>query len=229
MTEQLRDGATLFADERRRQIEREGYTPEHDAHHAGCEMVVAAMSYANGALIGPGVEHTFPPEEWPWQLQDWNPTADPVPNLVKAGALLAAEVDRIQGTSPPPPHVTTVEQETELLAILRVIAPEDRSEGWHLGLEDGCDRRGEQEWRDDEAHEKAYEELSAEAPAWPKGMGPATAEWDAWSSDRKAFDERLAARAAEIAPTLTFPDDDLCDSGCPYPRARALLRAIEAG
>ena len=144
-------------------------------------------------------------------------------------------------TGPVPGHLTSVEQEAELLAILREIAPEDRSEGWHMGDgDDGCDRRGEQEWREGTAHDEAYEALSTTRPPWPAGLVhprhraesadpvAAEAEWDAYWDRNRAHAERVNALAAEIAPTLTFPGDELCETGCPYPRARALLRAIEA-
>lgn len=33
---------------------------------------------------------------WPWDASWWKPSADPIRNLVKAGALIAAEIDRLQ-------------------------------------------------------------------------------------------------------------------------------------
>lgn len=135
-------------------------------------------------------------------------------------------------------HLTTPEQEAELLAILREIAPEKREDGWHL-LED-CDTRGEVEWLDDTAHDQAYEELRADLPPWPSGMvhprrrpesddpEAAEAEWDAYWERHRVHSERVDARAAEIRPTLAVPSTaELCAPGCQYPRARALLRAIE--
>ena len=38
-----------------------------------------------------------PPRGWPWEPADWKPDNDPVRNLVKAGALIAAEIDRLLG------------------------------------------------------------------------------------------------------------------------------------
>lgn len=35
------------------------------------------------------------PDEWPWDVSWWKPSADPERNLVKAGALIAAEIDRL--------------------------------------------------------------------------------------------------------------------------------------
>lgn len=36
------------------------------------------------------------PDRWPWAPEAWKPDPDPVRNLVKAGALIAAEIDRLQ-------------------------------------------------------------------------------------------------------------------------------------
>lgn len=91
-----RDGAELIAAERRRQIDEEGWTPEHDAEHVANELVVAAMAYADAALM-PGIPVQDPSDYWPWHLDWWKPSADPVRNLVKAGALIAAEIDRLRG------------------------------------------------------------------------------------------------------------------------------------
>jgi hypothetical protein len=38
------------------------------------------------------------PNDWPkeWNVDWWKPSDDPIRNLVKAGALIAAEIDRLQ-------------------------------------------------------------------------------------------------------------------------------------
>lgn len=36
------------------------------------------------------------PRSWPWPISTFKPSADPIRNLEKAGALLAAEIDRLQ-------------------------------------------------------------------------------------------------------------------------------------
>lgn len=50
-----------------------------------------------------GVEWRYRPGEtpdrssdWPWHSSWWKPSDDPIRNLVKAGALIAAEIDRLQ-------------------------------------------------------------------------------------------------------------------------------------
>ena len=83
-------GAALIAAERERQVEREGWTPEHDDSHAGGQLWRAAECYLTEDYM------RLPPHRWPWIGQWWKPSRDRVRNLVKAGALIAAEIDRLQ-------------------------------------------------------------------------------------------------------------------------------------
>ena len=86
------EGARLIAAERVRQVTAEGWTPEHDAAHGADILALAAVCYAmpervRGRDILPA---------WPWEPRYWKPTPDDrVRELVKAGALIAAEIDRI--------------------------------------------------------------------------------------------------------------------------------------
>lgn len=85
-------GAELIAIERQRQIEEEGYEMQHDDEHDAGELLAAAICYAHNA----GQFKSGAPREWPWRSDYWKPTAgNPVRDLVKAGALIAAEIDRI--------------------------------------------------------------------------------------------------------------------------------------
>ena len=97
------NGAEMIAAERQRQVDAEGWTPEHDDEHASGEMVGAARSYAKVAQHQAvnSMPRVMPPIEWPWEEHWWKPSADRVRNLVKAGALIAAEIDRIQRSSGP--------------------------------------------------------------------------------------------------------------------------------
>ncbi|MFJ5984269.1 hypothetical protein [Lentzea sp. NPDC092896] len=104
-------GAALIAAERARQIREEGHTPEHDAGHAGEDLAIAACCYAlpttmrkfkRDAPLNP-YEHLDPadlarvvPVLWPWTYEAWKPSDDRVRELAKAGALIAAEIDRLQ-------------------------------------------------------------------------------------------------------------------------------------
>lgn len=97
-------GIELIAAERQRQIDEEGYTAEHDdycfgqglAMAAGCyvdHVVNQSWHYANGEIE----EYTKAecPGNWPaaWDEAHWKPK-DPLRDLVRAGALIAAEIDR---------------------------------------------------------------------------------------------------------------------------------------
>lgn len=89
-------GIEIIADERRRQIEAEGWTPEHDDEHVRGEMGSAAACYAMAPWFRKMNRHVFRFIMWPWDLGWWKPTPDDrVRELAKAGALCAAEIDRL--------------------------------------------------------------------------------------------------------------------------------------
>lgn len=92
-------GAMLIAAERQRQINVEGFHWVHDDAHGQAELVRAAGCYLRAALF----QCHVPPDPrrregfaWPWNADCWKPCPGPIPNLVKAGALIAAEIDRLQ-------------------------------------------------------------------------------------------------------------------------------------
>lgn len=90
------EGVKRIAAERQRQIEKEGWTPEHDDDHEHGELAVAAAWYAvhgTDAIIE--YPHDAPEGSgWPWGAQ-WCKPEDTVRNLERAGALIAAEIDRL--------------------------------------------------------------------------------------------------------------------------------------
>lgn len=88
-------GAGLIAAERQGQITREGWTEEHDDGHARGEMIDAALSYIFAAINVGHPAMQKPPREWPWASEWWKPSEDRIRNLTKAGALIAAEIDRL--------------------------------------------------------------------------------------------------------------------------------------
>ncbi len=102
------NGLELIAAERQRQIEEEGWTPEHDAGHSEGELAEAAACYAmpeRARLIPVEDETDLTTGEttgiaeclWPWVRTWWKPTPDNrIRELAKAGALIAAEIDRLQ-------------------------------------------------------------------------------------------------------------------------------------
>lgn len=113
----MSDGAELISIERQRQIQKEGWTPEHDDEHEDGSLAMAAVCYATPVRV---FERTMNYDaqivfEDPWPSSwdgDWDKRAvygedgelpDPatytaserIDLLTKAGALIAAEIDRL--------------------------------------------------------------------------------------------------------------------------------------
>jgi hypothetical protein len=87
--------------ERKRQIEEEGFTAEHDDRWDKGELAQAAMCYcmepADFQNILDGSVEPCAPSEWPFHPTWWKPTPNNrIQELKKAGALIAAEIDRLQ-------------------------------------------------------------------------------------------------------------------------------------
>ncbi|MEN8639643.1 hypothetical protein [Pseudomonas sichuanensis] len=101
------DGITVagraILTERQRQIESEGWTPAHDDQYGSLELVDAASCYA---LAPPWLDiwddekqamkkwQPDCPQSWPWALTWWKPRSRRE-NLIRAGALILAEIERI--------------------------------------------------------------------------------------------------------------------------------------
>lgn len=85
--------------ERQRQVDVEGWTPEHDDKYGKGELLRAAKAYfahATGrALSLPDGERAGIPFGWPWDKKWWKPKT-PRQNLVRAGALALAEIERLK-------------------------------------------------------------------------------------------------------------------------------------
>lgn len=78
--------------ERKRQVTAEGWTPGHDDEYEHGELADAAGCYAlSSDLFDCAGE---PPRPWPWPDEWWKPTSRRR-DLVKAGALILAEIERI--------------------------------------------------------------------------------------------------------------------------------------
>lgn len=103
----MKTGIELIAAERKRQISSGGWSSAHDDEHENGDIVSAAISYSIFAwwkLVGtacgwnrPMVDTIIGDNWFPWDSTWWKPSEDDqVRNLVKAGALIAAEIDRIQ-------------------------------------------------------------------------------------------------------------------------------------
>lgn len=114
----MKTGAQLISEERARQIAKEGWSTAHDDEHGDGSLAMAAACYAlpkremrratrteDRDLAGRGdgpvwvrmrISYRIP-RLWPgsWHPSWWKPK-DRVRDLVRAGALIAAEIDRLQ-------------------------------------------------------------------------------------------------------------------------------------
>jgi hypothetical protein len=111
----MKTGIELIVEERQRQIDVEGYSEQHDLQHDFKELTSAARTYIDAAIlttkskeIGNSGEASISwhkdnePFEWkylklgwPWEEESFKPTT-PLKDLIKAGALIAAAIDRLQ-------------------------------------------------------------------------------------------------------------------------------------
>lgn len=106
--EALPIGLRRIIAERIEQIELHGYTPDRDNYIAG-ELSRAAMAYIlfdqaddrrlvevdGNIIVDPAFVATFAAAHWPWDASTFKPSRDPRKNLMKAGALIAADLDRL--------------------------------------------------------------------------------------------------------------------------------------
>ena len=85
-----------IARERRRQMEVEGWTEAHDDRHGDNDLARAAACYA---LCDPETDRvrysSITDFVWPWVKEWWKPTTYRR-NLIKAGALIVAELERLE-------------------------------------------------------------------------------------------------------------------------------------
>ncbi len=104
---ELTKAAQDVLNERQRQVSVEGWTPEHDDAHATGEIARAAATYAiaggwpdqaERAVMDEFGDSSATPHRiqavWPWSREWWRPT-DRRRDLVKAGALILAEIERL--------------------------------------------------------------------------------------------------------------------------------------
>lgn len=81
-----------IAAERERVISEEGRDAACDDTYTGGELALAAAAYALGSF--PAAKRTAK-RLWPWSRDWWKPTSHRR-NLVKAGALIVAELERLE-------------------------------------------------------------------------------------------------------------------------------------
>lgn len=97
----MKTGIQLIAEERQRQIEGEGWTYEHDNQYNRNELVRAAVCYLlrdDEAAMQEGTKgNIITSGYWPFSTEWWRPSPENrIKELSKAGALIAAEIDRLQ-------------------------------------------------------------------------------------------------------------------------------------
>ncbi len=93
-----------IAAERKRQIEVEGWTEAHDNEHAEGELGRGGACYALLAFNPNRFHMGYLPGWWPFQTDWWKPK-DPRRNLVRAAALIVAEIERLD-RAPATPTIT---------------------------------------------------------------------------------------------------------------------------
>ncbi|SFJ08143.1 hypothetical protein [Aerobium aerolatum] len=110
----LSKAAIDILNERARQMNEESWTPAHDDQHADFSLSRAAIAYAACAAAGP-IDRTiidaygaagltaFLKALWPigWSTQWFKPTSRRR-DLIKAAALLMAEIERLDRLEPQP-------------------------------------------------------------------------------------------------------------------------------
>jgi len=130
-----KSGVELIAEERQRQIEFEGFTNEHDKQHVDDELAIAAACYAIpekiriNELAKKSSIYSIP-NLFPWGKEWWKPSPDErITELVKAGALIAADIDRIMNANITIPVVFEDSQKCDQS---QECIEEDRSTFYHL-------------------------------------------------------------------------------------------------
>lgn len=81
------NGKQRISAERQRQIESEGWTPEHDDVHGSTTLENAAQCYVDA-----DDERASQPKIWPWERAWWKPK-NKIRNLERAGALYLAAAE----------------------------------------------------------------------------------------------------------------------------------------
>jgi hypothetical protein len=106
--EELARAALDVMIEREQQIGSDGYLPGHDDAHEDGSLACAGAAYAlnAGCLLHPdnGTPLQEPPIFWMWRTKDFKPKlgiADARRELVRAAALIVAEIARYDRQHPP--------------------------------------------------------------------------------------------------------------------------------
>lgn len=90
----MKTGIELISDERARQVNQEGHNASGDALYVRRQLVKAAIAYLFFES-GDADMQTYAHDTWPWGNDSFKPDDGSIRNLSKAGALIAAEIDRM--------------------------------------------------------------------------------------------------------------------------------------
>jgi len=110
----MKTGIELITEERQKQINN-GYDANHDSQHDFRELINASRTYIDAAVLTTKSKEIGNSDEasvswhkynepfewkylklrWPWEEKSFKPTT-PLEDLIKAGALIAAAIDRLQ-------------------------------------------------------------------------------------------------------------------------------------
>lgn len=86
----------IFIERARQHLQ--GWTNEHDDQHIDGSLAIAGAMYALTPLLNQSEKiGELTPRQWPWDSDSWKPSIDDrIKELRKAGALIAAEIDRLK-------------------------------------------------------------------------------------------------------------------------------------
>ena len=91
----MKTGIELIAEERQEQIQKHGWTKDHDAQHNDGELVRAACAIAFVSRVD--MPANIPAPDWAWEIRE-RIEHDRIHCLKVAGALIAAEIDRLNNS-----------------------------------------------------------------------------------------------------------------------------------
>lgn len=135
-------GLNDIAAERARQISKEGWSAAHDDTHTNGELATAAGVYA--LVAGSSDRHWIinglsgndyiaaAMKLWPWD-RSWFKPSTPRRDLIKAAALIVAEIDRLDRLSALVDHTGGMEDEPKRWGHIRTAGP---AVGEPLGMEE---------------------------------------------------------------------------------------------
>lgn len=121
-----------------------------------------------------------------------------------------------------------VRERDELLALVREIAPADRSRAWHYEecVYDLEEAQSSRVWLN--ARNQTEADRGPCPPGWTD-RDVTDAEREAMRDAYDSWQRHLKWHIADLVQYLHTPtDEELCEDGCVYPAARRLLESIEA-